>query len=83
MKKSNVVEFSELLEHAETLGYKWNDACGFLDGVRPQYEVHTTELRLSEENEWREEFEWDEKAIEVIKSFMKKNKVNEITVVDD
>ncbi len=83
MKKSNIVEFSELLEHATTMGFTWNQACELLDDVRPQYEVHKTELRLNEENEWIEEFEWSEDAIKVIKSFMKKNNVTEITVIDD
>ena len=83
MKKVNLVEFSEIIKYATTLGYKWNDACELLDNVRPQHEIHSMDYSLEDEEEWREDFEWSEEVINILKSFMKKMKIKEMTVIDE
>jgi len=83
MKKVNLVQFPEIIQHATTLGYKWNDACNLLNDVRPMFEITSMEYRLDEEDEWREDFEFSEEVITILKSFMNKKKVKEITVVND
>lgn len=47
MRKANLVEFTELLEHAESLGYGWNEACVFLDDFFPKDGANIYPLKLS------------------------------------
>lgn len=81
MRKTNLVEFSELLEHAETLGYKWNEAHEILDNdnIRPTHEIHENTIHFGDD----EEFEWSEDTKKIVYSFMKKQNVNVITVIDE
>ena len=48
MRTVNLVEFTDLLSHAETLGYGWNDAIEILDGIPPEYEVKQRNWSLIE-----------------------------------
>jgi len=88
MRKSNLVEFTELLEHAETLGYNWNDACVFLDDFRPKDEANICSLKLSNLNkkEGTPEFdtimdvEYTAKVNQVLTSFFQKHNVFDIDI---
>lgn len=88
MRKANLVEFCELIEHAETLGYEWNDACDFLDGFRPQDEANICSLKLSDLNkkEGTPEFddimdvEYSDKVNQVLTSFFQKHAVVDIDI---
>lgn len=88
MKKANFVEFHELLEHATTLGYDWNIACGFMDDLRPQYEVRTITFHIDElgKKETDEDYDEDydviypEELNHVMKSFFEKHGVDEIQI---
>jgi len=81
MKKANLVEFSELLFHAKTLGYEWNDAHEILDNdnIRPMYEIHENTIYIGDD----EEFEWSEDTKKIVYSYMEKHNVKEITVIDE
>lgn len=37
MNRKNVCDFSDLLFHAESLGYGWNEAHGMLDNIYPMH----------------------------------------------
>ncbi len=68
MQKSNLVEFSELLRHAETLGYGWNQAHQILvdDEVPPMYETKKREVDLDE----IDEHSWGEDSKKIVRSYM-------------
>ena len=36
--KENVFEFTDVLEHATSMGYVWNDMCDELRDLQPMYE---------------------------------------------
>lgn len=88
MRKSNLVEFTELLEHAETLGYDWNAACDFLDDFRPKDGSNICSLKLSQLNkkEGTPEFdnivdvEYSDKVNQILTSFFKKHAVVDIDI---
>lgn len=88
MRKSNLVEFTELLEHAETLGYDWNAACDFLDDFRPKDGANICSLKLSQLNkkEGTPEFdnivdvEYSDKVNQILTSFFKKYAVVDIDI---
>lgn len=85
MNRKNLVEFSELVEHATTLGYDWNTACDFLDDMRPQYEIHKLELEASEfvkNTEHPEKNEYSDEVYHVMSTFFTENKVKSITVIN-
>lgn len=48
MKSTNHVEFHELLSHAASMGYSWNDACDFMSCVRPEYEIRSFDFHDGE-----------------------------------
>jgi len=88
MQKSNLVHFAELFEHAETLGYNWNDACNFLDEFRPTGESSIYYLQLSDLNkkktnpnfdQWLDT-EYPDNVNEVLTSFLNKHDVIEIDI---
>ena len=83
MRKANLVDFADIIRHATTLGYKWNDACDLLDDVRPTHESYCMDYNINDEEEWREDFEWSEEVINVLKTFMKSNKIEEMTVINE
>ena len=82
MKKANLVEYTEILEHTTTLGYDWNTACGLLDNLRPQYEVHSFEFEKSEFDKNKPGNEHSEEENEVMTSFFETNNVQSITVIN-
>lgn len=83
MKRANLVNFSEIVEHATTLGYDWNNACGLLDNLRPQYEVSSYEFEKSEFDKSKSDNEHSDEENEIMTSFFEANKVKRITVVND
>ena len=79
MKKVNLVIFSDLLYHAGSIGYNWNEACDILDDIRPQYETYSCEYERSDFD-----YEGADPAIkEIMVSYFKKKKVKKITVIRD
>lgn len=83
MKRANLVNFTEIVEHATTLGYDWNNACELLDNLRPQYEVSSYEFEKSEFDKNKSDNEHSDEENEIMTSFFEKNKVKRITVVND
>lgn len=82
MKTTNLVPWIDFLQYAVEIGYDWNEARDILvdDGVPPmyekkrQYDIEEVEQNLSG---------WSDKSREIVLGFMKKNKVDEITVIDE
>ena len=84
MKKVNLVEMSDLLFHAESLGYEWNKACDILRDVRPEYEITSLEYNKTDfdpgcEGEIEEYYSQD--TLKIMSSYFKKKRVKDITVV--
>lgn len=79
MKKVTLVEFSDLLHHAETIGYFWNQAHEILvkDEVPPMYETKTSDIDKTS----AEDFGWSEDSKKIVESFMEKNNLEEFTLV--
>jgi len=73
MKKKNVIEFTDIVEHAVKLGYKWNDACDFLDYFYPSYGMRDCSIKeLAREG--------NKDCKKVMESFYKKHKVTEFSI---
>lgn len=80
MKKSNVVEFSELVDYAtEKHGYEQSDACDLLDNFRPQYEVKKIELELDDLDD---PDLYGEEEANIVKCFLKEKNMEEIIIVN-
>lgn len=79
MKKANIVEFTDLLSHAVTIGYCWNQAHEILvkDEVPPMYECKKREMYLEEIglNGYSED------TMKILTSFFEENKVTEFTII--
>lgn len=88
MRTANLVEFTELLQHAETLGYDWNAACKFLDDFNPKDEANICSLKLSQFNkkEGTPEFdeimdvEYSDRVNQVLTTFFQKHNVVDIDI---
>lgn len=91
MRKANLVEFSELLEHAETLGYDWNDTCDLLDEFRPSEGASFYSLKLSQLNKKKNtagfdslrDIEYPDRINEILTSFFVKHNVVDIDIYWD
>jgi len=71
MKTTLLIDFGDLLSHAETLGFTWNGAHKILDSIYPAYgvkEIYVDEL---------DEYELSEDARKIVDSFIKTNKIKE------
>lgn len=91
MKKANIVEFPELLRHAETLGYDWNKSCKLLDSLRPRYEINKIEFSVTELwkketdegfDEWNDT-EYSKEFNHIMSDYFEKNNVKQIVIVND
>lgn len=88
MAKINLFEFSDILKHAESMGYDWNTIHDVLkyDGCCPMNEARTIELELPSEEETLEDFRGEyggdasEDTFKILKSFAKKHKVYYVTI---
>lgn len=81
----NLVEFSEIIEHATKLGYDWNDACMFLDDLRPQYEINKLELEVNDfvkNTNNPEENEYSDEVYHVMNDFFNNLNVKSITIIN-
>lgn len=78
MKQVMLVEFGDLLRHAETLGFTWNGAHDILvkDDVPPMAEMKTKEICKGE----GELYGWSEASKRIVDSFMEKNSLKEFTL---
>jgi len=77
MKKQNTIDFADLLIHAEKLGYFWNQAHDILDDFYPRYGARTVDIsEIDDEN-----YEDNDDAKKILKSFFKKNKVTEFVIL--
>ena len=95
MRKVNLVTTYDLLRHAETIGYKHNDAHRFLfeiDNVGPCYEIHSCDYTLGDfdltarkpsQHYSYDTIEYHPDTVKIMLSFMNTNKVKKITVVLD
>lgn len=80
MKKVNLASFGDILHHATSMGYNWNQAHDILvkDGVPPMYECSTRDYYLEELDECL-----SGESLEIVKSFMKDNNVDHFTLTRD
>jgi len=72
MARIDLYDFSDLLFHAESLGYDWNTAHHFLDYIYPYHGVRN----VTEED--LEELQEDGKK--VLKSFMESEELEEFSI---
>lgn len=79
-RKVNLVGFTELLGHAQDIGYDWNKAHDILvgDEIPPMYEIHAREFYV---NELDECYEGD--SLKILKTFCEKHNLSEFTLVDE
>lgn len=80
MKKTNLVEFSDLLFYAVEIGYDLNQANRIMvqDGVPPMYELNCKEYSIEYLDEYLNP---ESDSFKIVKGFMEKNGVSEITVI--
>lgn len=77
MKKVNLVDFGDLLEHAMTVGYYWNQAHDILvgDNIPSMNETPTREFWSSDVNHYG----WSEDTIKIMSTFFEEKKVDTFT----
>jgi len=81
MKSSNVTCVSEILLFSETLGYDWNTAQEILDKgyvIPDRSESHIREYNIETLHEFVNP---QSISYEIIKRFMEKNKIDNITIL--
>jgi len=84
MKQQNTIEFSDLLSHAETLGYSWNKAHDILDSWYPSYGPTTISRYMIDPNydeSEAENYETNEDAQKILVSFFETSKVDEFVIL--
>jgi hypothetical protein len=74
MQQQNTIEFSELLFHACTLGYNWNQAHNILDHYYPCHGPRTISIDNANEEE-------NTDAKKILKSFFKTSKVDVVIIL--
>jgi hypothetical protein len=80
MRKTNLADIGDLLHHAGTVGYKWNQAHEILvnDSVFPEAECTKCTYDISEiENN---AYGWSDDSVKIVKTFMDVNNVTEFTL---
>jgi len=84
MKKTNLVEFTEILEFAEENNYgEWNDLCCLLDAFRPYMEVKAYEIDINSIDDYLDEdSDTYELKKKIITEFMIDYGVKEMIIVD-
>lgn len=86
MQKVNLIDFTDLLFHAKTLGYEWNQAHDILDNFYPYYGVKNVYLYQIEDNDTDPEDRdpdvepISEDAKKIMLSFFKKHNVDEFSI---
>lgn len=86
MQKVNLIDFTDLLFHAETLGYGWNQAHDILDKFVPRYGMKNVYLYEIEDNDTDPEDRdpdvepISEDAKKIMLSFFKKHNVDEFSI---
>lgn len=84
MKIVNLIDFSELLSYAETMGYDWDEAHKILDNFYPRYGVRVVFVsdlyKFDIEDEDVEGEMVGEDARKILLSFFDKHKVTEFTI---
>jgi hypothetical protein len=82
-RKVDLVEFSDLLEEAEKLGYGWNLAHEILvkDHIPPMYELSTREIYASELKYTKEQGGWSDDSRKILQSFMDTHKLKSFILV--
>lgn len=98
MRSVNLVMFSALLDHAETLGIDYNDANDLLDGagIRPEYEVKSRDYHVSNflppKNSntrqnvygfYNDARDHDDEVNRIMLSYFEEHNVEKITVIND
>lgn len=80
MKKTNLVNYTDLLFYAVEIGYEWNQANAIMvqDGVPPMYEIHSRDYHLEYLDEYLNP---KSESFKIVNGFMEKNGVSEITVI--
>lgn len=81
--KSNypVITFCDLLSHAVSIGYNWNQAHAIIiaDGILPMYESPIRELYLHNGSAYG----WSEDSIKIIDGFMEKHNLTQCSLIGD
>ena len=78
MKQTNMADWTDLLHHAVTLGYGWNEAHDFLvaDEVCPMYEARTRDIYPGV----GDDYGWSDASCKIVESYLKKEGVTEVTL---
>lgn len=79
MKQVNLVEFSGILRFAQERGYDWNEACEFLDDLRPQYEVNHIDFNINDIDDV--DYGYCDKLKSVMRDYFAEKKVHSISIV--
>ena len=81
MKTVTLVEFSDLVNHAETIGYYHNQAISILDrdDIQPKYECNSYEYYDSD----IDQYGWSEDTKKIMKTFFEKHNLKQFTLVND
>lgn len=82
-RNETVVEFTELLGHAVTLGYDWNGAHDILvmDEIPPMYEITKRTWYLSDFK--GEDYDFSEDTRKIMINFFEVNKLTEFLLIND
>jgi hypothetical protein len=78
MAKVDLFKYSDLLAHAVSLGYDHNDACDFMDSVRPQYEIRVYDFEEDQIDD--PDYEYCDKFKHVMRDFMKTHELTEFKI---
>lgn len=84
-QKITVVEFSELLSFAESIGFEWNDAHEFLvdDEIPPMYEINKRTYYLNDFTPESSNSDFSEETIKIMRGFFEENNINTFTLIND
>ncbi len=86
MKKNvTLVDFSDVLSIAESVGYSWNQAHDILvnDNICPMYEINQFDYYVSDFDEKENPYGYSEDTLKIMNAFCKSNNLEEFTMVND
>lgn len=84
-RKETFVNFTELVSHAKSLGYGWNDACDILNDLRPQYELRSLKLIREDFTDPNSiiDYGYDADVVKIMLDYFDSVKKDTITVLDE
>jgi hypothetical protein len=82
MKQTTIVNYTDLLAYAETIGIDWNNAINIMeaDRVRPRYDMGN---QLEIYPGIGKSYGWSEDSCKIVDGFMEKNELKSATLIND